>query len=94
MKYEDIRAKHNLTNEQAQYLDALCQQGNVYTNHVQDYTENMSIIGAPRYAGVHVRHTDLVLHIDLFDSKGDTVKGGSWALKPEGAPYAVRGVQL
>lgn len=92
MVYEDIKAKHNLTNAQLLHLHALCARFNVNTAAVDDWTSNATILGAVWEPTVHIRHTDLVLHIDAFTGQGDTLRGSSWALKPEGEQYATRGI--
>lgn len=92
MIYEDIKTKHNLTNAQLLHLHALCARFNVDTGSVDDWTSTTTIIGAFRAVTVHVRHSDLVLHIDAFSGQGDTLRGSSWALKPEGEQYALRGI--
>lgn len=92
MVYEDIKAKHNLTNAQLLHLHALCARFDVDTGAIDNWTANATIIGAFRAVTVHIRHTDLVLHIDAFSGLGDALRGSSWALKPEGEQYATRGI--
>ena len=92
MVYEDIKTKHNLTNAQLLHLHALCARFDVNTGSIDNWTDNMTIVGGVRAVTVHIRHTDLVLHIDAFDRYGDTLSGSSWALKPEGGQYATRGI--
>lgn len=92
MVYEDIKTKHNLTNAQLLHLHALCARFDVNTGSVDNWTDNMTIIGDSKAPRVHVRHTDIVLHIDAFDRHGETLRGSSWALKPEGEHYAARGI--
>lgn len=93
MVYDDLKAKHNLTNAQLLHLHAICARFDVNTGSIDNWTNNTTIIGGLDAVTVHVRHSDLVLHIDAFSRYGDTLIGSSWALKPEGEQYAARGVQ-
>lgn len=88
MKYSDIQAKHNLTDEQMAYVDALCQQYAVEITVIDDWTINMTVVGM-EFKGpfVHIRHSDIVLHVDLFNAGSDSLGGKSWALAPEGVKF-------
>ena len=92
MIYEEIKKKHNLTNAQLLHLHALCALYEVNTGSVASLTDSLTLIGDAGAVVVHVRHSDLVLHIDALDRKGETLRGSSWPLKPEGERYARRGI--
>lgn len=93
MIYEDLKVKHHLTRCQLLHVHAVCARFEIDTSKLDDWTPNMTIIGEPTAQRVHVRHSDKVLHVDVFNARGDGVHGSSWALTPGGVQYAARGVQ-
>lgn len=92
MVYEDIKTKHNLTNAQLLHLHALCARFGVNTAKIVDWNDSLTVIGDNKTPRVHIRHTDIVLHIEAFDRHGETLRGSSWALTPDGEQYAARGI--